>query len=38
MKKDTWMDQNTEAMAQCFSTTDTIHASRLNFGDIQYDS
>ena len=37
MKKDTWMDQNNEAMAKCVSTTDTLHAF-LNFGNIQYDS
>ena len=38
MEKDTWMDQNNEAMAQCLSTTDTLHASFLIFGNIQHDS
>ena len=32
MKKDTWMDQNNEAVAQCLSITDTDHvkAKSLN--------
>ena len=37
MKKDTWMDQNNEAMTQCVSTTDTdyVKAKSLNSTNAQ---